>query len=105
MISMKDLQPNCNIFNEIITVQSLNSTFKRLQERSAVFGEKFPQKKETILRRFSSDNWNKLKGKQNHNSMFDYQARYKFSTLKIALTLFTNLTNKWKLISEVFIKK
>ena len=33
---------------------------------SAALGVKFPEKKKTILARFSSDNWHKLKGKQNH---------------------------------------
>ena len=49
----------------------------------------------TILTRFSSDSWDKLKGKQNHNSLFDCQAYYKYATLKSALSPSTNL-NKYK---------
>ena len=80
-----------------MTIQSLNSIFERLLKKSAVFGERFLEKKKTILTRFSSDNWNKLKGKQNHNSLFDCQACYKSATLKSALYLLTNLNNKYKI--------
>ena len=72
-------------------IKSLNSTFERLQKKSAVFRERFLEKKKTILTSFSLDNWNKLKAKQNHNSFFNCQSCYKSPTLKRALSLFTNL--------------
>ena len=63
---------------------------------SAVFGVRFSEKKKTILIRFSSDNWNKLIGKQNHNPLFDCQACCKSATVKTALSLCTNLNNQYK---------
>ena len=64
MISLIDFNPTFNISNEMMTIQSLNSTFKILK-RSAVVGVKFSKKKKTIMKRFSSDNLCKLKGKEN----------------------------------------
>ena len=96
VIRMNHLQPNFNISNKVMTIQILNSTLERLSKKSAIFEERFPKRKKIILTRFSSDNLNKLKGKQNHNSLFDCQACYKSATLKSALSLFTNL-NKYKI--------
>ena len=64
MISLIDFNPTFNISNEMLTIQSLNSTFKILK-RSAVFGVRFSKKKKTIMKRFWSDNWRKLKEKEN----------------------------------------
>ena len=88
-----------------MTIQTLNSIFEKLK-KSAVFGEKLSEKKKTILTKFWSDNWHKLKGKQNHNPLFDCQACYKsakpWKPRKVSSpclqTLATNIKSRQKLV-------
>ena len=81
--------------------QSDDYTKFKLNFRNAVkklcgiWGKVF-RKEKSILTRFSSVNWNKTKGKQNHNSLLDSQTCYKSATLKSTLSLLLNPNNKYK---------
>ena len=48
VIGMKEFYPSFNISNEVMTIQRLNSNFKR-SKRSAVFGVKFSKKKKKVF--------------------------------------------------------
>ena len=96
MISMQNLYRSFNICNRAMTIQSFKFNFRKTVNEICSFWGKLPQKKKTSLTRFLSDSSHNLKGKQIHNSLFDCQACYKSATRKSVLSLFTNLSNKYK---------
>ena len=83
-------------FQPSIDYIKFKSNFRKITKNLQYLGEKFPEKEKTILTTFSLDNWHKLKEKQKCHSLFDCQACHKSANLKSALSIFTNLRNKYE---------
>ena len=83
-------------FQPSIYYIKFKSNFRKITKNRQYLGKKFPEKNKTTLTTFSLDNWHKFKEKQKCHSLFDCQACLKSANLKSALSIFTNLRNKYE---------
>ena len=77
----------------MVTIQSLNSTFKRLWKKSSVFEKGFPKKKENYFDKVFIRQLEQVTGKNKTMILFECQSCYKSATLKSALSLLRSPNN------------
>ena len=96
MMSTRDLS-QFQDFPKTVDYTKFKSNFRNIVKNLQTLGNKYPEKKRTILATCSSDNYDKLNEKKSSHSLFDCQDCFRSASLENVLSILKSVSNSRKL--------
>ena len=96
MMSTRDLS-QFQDFPKTVDYTKFKSNFRNIVKNLQTLGNKYPEKKRTILATCSSDNYDKLNEKKSSHSLFDCEDCFRSASLENVLSILKSVSNSRKL--------